>query len=78
MNETLIQGISVLCIGMGTVLSFLLITIASMVVMSSVVGKLNKIFPEVVPQVASSKAKKVTSSCDEEIAVAIISAILKK
>lgn len=78
MNETLIQGISVMCIGMGTVIAFLLVTIASMNIMSAVVGKLNQIFPEAIPQVASSKVKKVASSCDEEIAVAIISAILKK
>ena len=78
MNETLIQGISVMSIGMGTVLAFLCITIFSMLIMSDIVGKLNRIFPEVVPQVASGKAKKAASSNDEEVAVAILSAILKK
>ena len=78
MNETLIQGISVMCIGMGTVIAFLLITIASMNIMSAIVGKLNQIFPEAIPQFAGSKTKKVASSSDEEIAVAILSAMLKK
>lgn len=77
MNETLVQGISVMCIGMGTVLAFLCITIASMFVMSAVVGKLNQIFPEAVPQVAAAKQKSVSSN-DEEIAVAILSAMFKK
>ena len=77
MNETLVQGISVMCIGMGTVLAFLCITIASMFVMSAVVGKLNQIFPEAVPQVAGAKQKSASSN-DEEIAVAILSAMFKK
>lgn len=78
MNETLVQGISVMCIGMGTVISFLCITIASMFIMSSVVGKLNQLFPEAVPQVAGTKARKSASSDDAEVAVAILSAIFKK
>ena len=77
MNETLVQGISVMCIGMGTVLAFLCITIASMHVMSSVVGKLNQIFPEAVPQVASGKVRKAVSD-DAEIAAAIVAAMFRK
>ena len=46
MNETLMQVISVMLIGMGTVVAFLCITILSMFVMSFIVGKLNKLFPE--------------------------------
>jgi len=78
MNETLVQGISVMCIGMGTVLVFLCITIASMHVMSFVVGKLNKIFPEVVPQVAGGRAKKAIATDDSEIAAAIVAAMFKR
>ena len=52
MNENLMQGVSVMLIGMGTVVAFLCITIISMFVMSFVVGKLNKLFPEAVPAVA--------------------------
>ncbi len=76
MNELLVQGLSVMSIGMGTVLAFLCITIFSMVVMSKVVGKLNQIFPEAVLQPAGGKARKAASSSDEEIAVAILSAML--
>ncbi len=59
MNELLVQGVSVMCIGMGTVLSFLLITILSMFIMSNVVRKLNTIFPEAIPQVAGGKPKRL-------------------
>ena len=76
-SELWIQGLVAMCIGMGTVLSFLCSMIVAMTVMSAVVRKLNQIFPEAVPQVASG-AKKVSSSNDEEIAVAIISAMFRK
>ena len=46
--ELLNQGLTAMGIGMGVVLSFLIILIASMAVMSNVVGYLNKIFPEAV------------------------------
>ncbi|MGN1153641.1 MAG: OadG family transporter subunit [Candidatus Gastranaerophilaceae bacterium] len=74
MNETLVQGISVMCIGMGTVLTFLCITILSMFVMSNVVQKLNKIFPEPVLQTAGAKVKKSVSD-DAEVAAAIVAAM---
>ena len=76
MNETLVQGISVMCIGMGTVLTFLCITILSMFVMSNVVQKLNKIFPEPVLQTAGVKVKKAVSD-DAEIAAAIVAAMFR-
>ena len=75
-SELWIQGLVAMCIGMGTVLSFLCLMIVLMTVMSAIVRKLNQIFPEVVPQVAS--AKKTTSSNDEEIAVAILSAMVRR
>ena len=78
MNETLIQGISVMCIGMGTVVAFLCTTIIAMFVMSAIVGKLNQIFPEVVPAVAGGAKKTVSSGDDSEVAAAIIAAIFKK
>ena len=77
MNELLVQGVSVMLIGMGTVVAFLCITIVSMFVMSAIVGKLNQIFPEAVPQVAGS-AKKTASSDDAEIAAAIVAAMFRK
>lgn len=73
MNELLVQGVSVMCIGMGTVLAFLCITILSMFVMSNVVKKLNTIFPEAVPQVAG--AKRAVATDDSEIAAAIVAAM---
>lgn len=77
MNGLLVQGISVMCIGMGTVVAFLCVTIASMFIMSAVVGRLNQIFPEVVPQAAGG-AKKAVSSNDEEVAAAIVAALFKR
>lgn len=75
-SELLTQGLVAMCIGMGTVLSFLCLMIVSMYIMSAVVKKLNVIFPEVVQQPAG--IKKSVSSNDEEIAVAILSAMFRK
>ena len=76
MNELLIEGLSAMLIGMGTVLSFLCIMIISMFLMSKIVRKLNEIFPEAVP--ASAGAKKAVSADDSEIAAAIIAAMFSK
>lgn len=78
MNELLAQGIAVMFIGMGTVLSFLCIMIAAMTIMSIVVRKLNKIFPEAVAQAAGAVKKVAATNEDENIAVAILAALLKK
>ena len=78
MNETLVQGISVMCIGMGTVVAFLCITILSMFAMSAIVGKLNLLFPEVIPQPAGGGKKVATNSNDEEVAAAIVAALFRK
>ena len=77
MNETLDNGLTIMLIGMGTVLLFLCLMIFSMIIMSKVVIYLNKIFPEAIPETASSK-KTAKSANDEEIAVAILSALMKK
>ena len=77
MSETLVQGLTIMCIGMGTVLAFLCLLIVSMHVMSYIVGKLNKIFPQALPETAGNSTK-TSSSNDEEIAVAIVSAMFKK
>lgn len=77
MNTTLIEGSMVMAIGMGTVLTFLCLTIGAMTVMSTVVGYLNKIFPEAVVETTGAKVRK-TSSNDEEIAAAIVAALFKK
>ena len=78
MNETIMQGVSVMLIGMGTVIAFLCITIISMFVMSFVVGKLNQLFPEAVPAVAGDVKKVATSKDDSEVAAAIVAALFKR
>ena len=78
MNGLLSQGISVMCIGMGTVVAFLCVTIVSMYVMSAVVRKLNLLFPEAIPQTAGGAKKITSSSNDEEVAAAIVAALFKK
>lgn len=70
------QGLVAMAIGMGTVLCFLCLMIFAMFIMSAVVKKLNEIFPELIPQAAG--VKKVSSSSDEEVAVAILSAIFSR
>ena len=76
MNELLIEGLSAMLIGMGTVLSFLCLMIVSMFFMSKIVRKLNEIFPEAIP--AQASAKKITVSDDSEIAAAIVAAMFKR
>ena len=76
MNELLIEGLSAMLIGMGTVLSFLCLMIVSMFIMSKIVRRLNEIFPEAVPQ--GVNVKKVTSGDDSEIAAAIAAAIFRQ
>ena len=76
MNNLLVEGLSAMLIGMGTVLSFLCLMIISMFVMSAAVKKLNKIFPEAVPQAVN--AKKTLSGDDSEVAAAIVAAMFGK
>ncbi len=77
MNNLLLEGLSAMLIGMGTVLSFLCLMICAMFCMSKIVRKLNEIFPEAVQQVAGS-AKKIASGDDSEIAAAIVAAMFKR
>ena len=71
------NGLALLAIGMGFVLSFLFLLIIGMSLMSKIVQYLNKIFPEAVEEV-SSAAKKVSSNVDEAIAVAIAAIMAKR
>lgn len=75
--ELLSEGSILMVIGMGTVFSFLCILICSMFVMSRVIGFLNKIFPEAVVELNTSK-KSSSSSKDDEIALAIACAIKER
>ena len=74
MNNLLLEGLSAMLIGMGTVLSFLCLMICAMHIMSACIKRLNKIFPEAVPVPAGNK-KAVSSGDDSEIAAAIVAAI---
>ena len=73
MNETLVQGISVMCIGMGTVFVFLTILIGAMNINEKILKLIGKYFPEEIPQ--NNLPKKKVDTKDEEIAVAIACAI---
>ena len=77
MIENLLIGLELLVLGMGFVLAFLCILVGAMYVMSMVVGYLNKIFPEAV-EVVERKSKKVASSEDDLIAVALAAIVSKK
>ena len=77
MNSLLMEGLATMLIGMGVVFSFLILTIFSMLIMSKIVGYLNKIFPEAVTETAGVK-KNATTSDDSEVAAAIVAAMFKK
>lgn len=76
-DGTLSNGLTLLGMGMGFVLSFLIILICAMLVMSKVVGFLNRVFPEAVEEV-KTVAKKAAAGIDEAIALAIAASIAKK
>ena len=73
MSTTLTDGLSIMLIGMGTVLCFLCILILSMHIMSAIIGFLNKIFPE-----KSISVNKVHINKDDCIALAIAAAYNQK
>lgn len=69
MTESVVSlGLQMMCIGMGFVLCFLCMLIVSMMIMSKIVGYLNKIFPEAIEE---PKKQLKSSGDDTEIAVAI-------
>ena len=74
MNEVLSEGLAMMLIGMGTVLTFLCIMIVAMNVMSWAVAKINTIFPEPVAVIPGAK-KAASSSDDSEVAAAIVAAM---
>ena len=76
MSENFILGLTLMAIGMGTVLIFLCVLIASMHVMSAIVQYLNKLFPEKVEVVERKVAK--SSDDDSAIAVALAAIMARK
>ena len=71
------NGLALLLIGMGFVLGFLTLMILGMMIMSKIIGWLNKLFPEAVEEVKTT-AKKVSSNVEEAIAVAIAAIMAKR
>lgn len=76
-SENWILGFTLMGIGMETVLAFLCVLIGSMRIMSAIVLYLNKIFPEKVETIQKA-VKKVVSSDDEAIAVALAAVMARK
>lgn len=71
------NGLILLVMGMGFVLTFLVILICSMSIMSKFVGYLNKIFPEAVEEVKTT-VKKASSGVEDAIAVALAAIMAKR
>lgn len=71
------NGLILLIMGMGFVLTFLVILICSMGIMSKFVGYLNKIFPEAVEEVKTT-VKKASSGVEDAIAVALAAIMAKR
>lgn len=71
------DGLILLVMGMGFVLTFLVILIGSMGIMSKIVGYLNKVFPEAVEEVKTT-AKKASTGVEETIAVALAAIMAKR
>ncbi len=77
MSENLANGLTLVLIGMGTVLFFLCVLIFCMGILAKVIAFLNKIFPEAIPQTAGT-TRAIKSTNDEEVAVAILAAMMRK
>ncbi|MBO6086978.1 OadG family protein [bacterium] len=73
MNETILEGLSLMGLGMGFVLSFLCVMILAMTIMSKIVRYLNTIFPETV-EVTDKKSVSKSIGDDAAIALAIVAA----
>lgn len=71
------NGLILLVMGMGFVLTFLVILICSMGIMSKFVGYLNKVFPEAVEEVKTT-VKKASTGVEEAIAVALAAIMAKR
>lgn len=71
------NGLILLIMGMGFVLTFLVILICSMGIMSKFVGYLNKVFPEAVEEVKTT-VKKASSGVEDAIAVALAAIMAKR
>lgn len=71
------DGAVIMFLGMGFVFLFLVIMVYSMQIMSAVIKKINKFFPEAIPE-ENKYTKKSQNTSDSEIALAIALAFAKK
>lgn len=78
MSENLMVGLSLMILGMGFVLAFLCVLIASMYGMSAIVRYLNKVFPEKVEVVEKKSASKAAAKDDEAAVAVALAAIMSK
>ena len=70
--ELFSTGMTITLIGMGVVLAFLTLMIFVMNITSSfIINVLNKYFPEAIKEEPKKAKKKIASSNDEEVALAI-------
>ncbi len=75
MYTNLVEGLTAMFVGIGTVFSFLVILMVAMFFMGKIILYLNKIFPEEVKSVKTA----VKTVCDEtDIAIAIAAAKYRK
>ena len=71
MNSVLTEGLTVMFIGMGTVLMFLCIMVFAMIIMSKTISFLNKFFPEAAAVPVGRKQTTVNNGVDDAVAAAI-------
>lgn len=70
-------GLTIMVIGMGVVFAFLTLMIFTMQASTKVIEIINKIWPEALPEVKTTK-KKQTKNDDAQIAIAIACAFDKE
>ena len=75
--NTLTLGATIMVIGMGVVFAFLTLMIFTMQASSKIIAYINKIWPEALPEVKTTK-KKQTKNDDAQIAIAIACAFDKE
>ena len=67
----LVEGLTIMAIGLGFVIVFLCVLIFSMCIMSKIVAYLNTLFPEVVEATMVKNTDKSSNDDNEAIALAI-------
>lgn len=77
MTEKLLEGLILMVIGMGVVVCFLYVMILVMMIMTKVVGYLNKLFPVQTEEIVT-KTKKISQNVDEAIALALAAVVARK